>query len=157
MAPIFEGVLAADQLPGEPEKCNPRAYIVNTDEIDKPGSHWLAIFTMGYKCEVFGSCGLPLNWYLPSEAIQWVYEHFENINSNTISLQEIDGQSCGQYALMYLKYKATGKSMRDFVSLFKKGDHVHNDQLVGEMVKRLLDWRVKSCSQSNRGNFEIDI
>lgn len=47
--------------------------------------------------------------------------------------------------------------MRDFVSLFKKGDHVHNDQLVGEMVKPLLDWRVKSCSQSNRGNFEIDI
>lgn len=39
LAPIFEGVFAADQLLGEPEKCNPRAYIVNTDEIDNPGGH----------------------------------------------------------------------------------------------------------------------
>ena len=95
LAPIFEGVFTADQSPGEPEKCNPRAYIVNTDEIDKLGGHWLAIFTMGYKCEVFDSYGLPLNWYIPSEAIYWIYEHFETISSNAVSLQEIDGQSCG--------------------------------------------------------------
>lgn len=50
--------------------------------------------------------------------------------------------------------------MRDFVSLFKKGDYVHNDHLVREMVKPLLDWRVKnckSCSQTNHGNCKLDI
>ena len=50
---------------------------------------------MGYKCEVFDSYGLPLNWYIPSEAIYWIYEHFETISCNAVSLQEIDGQSCG--------------------------------------------------------------
>ena len=44
-APIFVGVFASDQLPGLPELWKKRAYIVNTNPIDKPGSHWLAIFT----------------------------------------------------------------------------------------------------------------
>ena len=29
--------------------------------------------------------------------------------------------------------------MHDFISLFKKGNYVYNDHLVGEMVKPLLD------------------
>lgn len=113
---------------------------MNTDESDKPGSHWLAIFTKDYKCEVFDSYGLRLQWYRPSEAIAWIYEHFETIRSNAVSLLEIDGQSCGHYASMNLKYNARGKSMHDFVSLLKKGDYVNNDHLVGEMIKPLLDW-----------------
>ena len=155
LAPIFEGVFAADQLLGEPDKYNPRAYTVNTDEKDKPGSHWLAILTMGCKCEVFDSYGLPLNWYRPFEAIEWIYEHFETISSNAVSLQEIDGQSCRQYALIYFKYKPKGKSLRDFVSLFKKGDYVHNDHLLGKTVKPLLDWQVKNCKSCSRTNHGI--
>ena len=34
LAPIFEGVFAADQLPGLPEKLKRRDYIVNTDPIN---------------------------------------------------------------------------------------------------------------------------
>ena len=147
LAPIYEGVFAADQLPGSPEKIQDRAYIVNTDEIDKPGTHWLAIFTKNHKCEVFDSYGLPLNWYKPSDVVEWVFENLETINSNAVTLQEIESQSCGQYALMYLKMKARGKSMHDFISLFKKGDFMYNDHLVGEMVKPLLGWRVRNLKR----------
>ena len=159
-SPIFEGVFAADQLPGSPEKIQDRAYIVNTDKINKPGTHWLAIFTKNYKCEVFDSYRLPLNWYKPSDVVEWVSENFETINSNEVTLQEMESQSCGQYALMYLKRKARGKSMHDFTSLFKKGDYVYNDHLVGEMVKPLLGWKVrnlKCCKQDNSGCCRLDI
>ena len=132
LAPIYEGVFAADQLPGSPEKIQDRAYIVNTKN---------------YKCEVFDSYGLPLNWYKPSDVVEWVFENFETINSNAVTLQEIESQSCGQYALMYLKMKARGKSMHDFISLFKKGDFMYNDHLVGEMVKPLLGWRVRNLKR----------
>ncbi len=40
-AGYFIGVFAADQLPG---KVFPGAYIVNTDESNKPGQHWVAFF-----------------------------------------------------------------------------------------------------------------
>lgn len=87
LAPIFEGVFAADELPHSPEKSKARAYIVNTDPIKKPGSHWLAIFTKNYKCEVFDSYGLPFTRYIPSEVVPWISEHFENICSNAVTLQ----------------------------------------------------------------------
>ena len=114
-------MFAADQLPGLPEQRRKRAYIVNTDDISKAGSHWLAIFTKKHACEVFDSQGLPLNWYKPSDVVEWVCQNFENINSNAVTLQEMNAQSCGQYALMYLKAKARGQSMHHFISLFKKG------------------------------------
>ena len=37
-----------------------------------------------------------------------------------MTLQEMNAQSCAQYALIYLKMKAWGQSMDDFRSLFKK-------------------------------------
>ena len=151
---------AADQLPHSPEKSLTRASIMNTDETSKPGTHWLAIFTKDYKCEVFDSYGLPMNWYKSSEVVSWIYNQFDNIRSNAVSLQEIKSQYCGQYALMCLKFKARGKIMHDFVSEFKRGDYVHNDHLVGEMIKPLLDWRVKfckSCKQSHLNPCYLDI
>ena len=77
--------------------------------------------------------------YKASDVVEWVFKNFETFNSNAVTLQDMESQSCGQYALMYLKMKARGKSMHDFISLFKKGNYVYNDHLVGEMVKPLLD------------------
>ena len=49
------------------------------------------------------SYGLPLRWYKPSDVVEWVFENFEIVRSNATTLQEMNSQSCGQYALMYLK------------------------------------------------------
>ena len=87
----------------------------------RPGSHWLAIFTKKHTCEVMESYGLPLRWYKPSDVVEWVFENFEIVRSNATTLQEMNSQSCGQYALMYLKAKARGQSIQDFISVFKKG------------------------------------
>ena len=62
------------------------------------------------------SYGLPLNWYKPYGVVEWVFEDFETVSSNAMTLQEMNSQSCGQYALMYLKAKARGQSMNDFRS-----------------------------------------
>ena len=77
-----------------------------------------------------------------------------------MTLQEMNSQLCGQYALMYLKAKARGQSMQDFMSVFKKGDFVFNDHLVGEMIKPLLNSRVenlKCCKQDNNRSCPLDI
>ena len=137
LAPIFEGVFAADELPGLPEQWKKRAYIVNTDP------H-----------------GLPLNWYKPSDVVEWVFENFETVSSNAMTLQEMNSQLCGQYALMYSKAKGRGQIVDDFRSLFKKGDFLHNDHLVGEVIKPLLNSRVrnlKCCKQDNGRSYPLDI
>ena len=60
---VFVGVFAADQLPRKPKKRKPQAYIVNTDPVNKRGTHWFGIYTEKGCCEVMDSYGLPLNWY----------------------------------------------------------------------------------------------
>ena len=54
LAPIFEGVFAADELPHSPEKSLPRDYIVNTDESGKPGTHcWpFSLKISNVKCSI---------------------------------------------------------------------------------------------------------
>ena len=81
----FHGTHPADQLPHLPLNRVRRAYIVNTDPAGEPGEHWLALWTQGDVCQVFDSYGL-----------------------NQDTLQALESQTCGHYALMYLKSSARG-------------------------------------------------
>ena len=161
LKPIFKGVFASDQLPQKPEFIKPCAYIVNTDPITEVGSHWFGIYTEQGKCEVMDSYGVPLNWYSRSLVVPWVMDNWESISSNAKSLQELNSNSCGQYALMYLKYRCRDKSMEDFTGLFSN-DYVANDHKVGNMIKKEIKQSLKDvaylpCQQYNFTCCYIDI
>ena len=50
-------------------------------------------------------------------------------------LQGLHSYACGQYCLVYLKMKARGGSLQDFLALFSEHDYVKNDQKVGDMLE----------------------
>ena len=58
---------------------------------------------------------------------------------NGQSLQSIDSKSCGDYALFYLKDRARGQSMNEFLRRFSKHDYVDNDHKVGQTLKKLIE------------------
>ena len=60
---VFDGVVPADRLTKNSARTTQAAYIVNTAPKDKPGWHWLAIWTKNDICEVLDSYGLPLTMY----------------------------------------------------------------------------------------------
>ena len=159
---VFQGVFAADQLPSKPEFTKPCAYIVNADPISKPGSHWFGMFTEQGKCEIMDSYGMPLNWYGESPFTLWVFDKWQSVTSNAKSLQELKSNACGQYALMYLKFRARGKSLEDFTKLFAKGKFVENDHKVGDMLKKEIRHSLEHLSllphqQCNFKSCHIDI
>ena len=51
----------------------------------------------------------------------------------------IYSKSCGDYALFYLKDRARGQSMSEFLSRFSKHDYVDNDHKIGHMLKKLIE------------------
>ena len=53
----------------------------------------LRLFVDIFRLAIFHSYGLPLNCYKPSDMVEWVFENFETINSNAVTLQEIESQS----------------------------------------------------------------
>ena len=138
--PMFFGTVACDELPGCPQKSKPTGYIVNTDPQHLPGKHWIALWTDGEACEVMDSYALPLETYETTQPlIDWLNKHWKYVIPNEQSLQSLYSQSCGDYALMYLRAKAQGRSMNDFLRQFSKHDYVYNDHKVGLMLKKLIE------------------
>lgn len=136
---VFYGTVPCDRLPKTLPTEGPTAIIVNTDPHDESGSHWIALWTEGNKCEIMDSYALPVEVYDTTEPIlAWLNRHFESSIMNGMSLQSIFSQSCGDYALMFLIDRAEGRSMDYFLNRFKRNDFVRNDHKVGQMLKRLI-------------------
>ena len=143
----FVGTFPCDMLPKFPDKSRPRAYIVNTDPHDRLGQHWIALWTQNNVCEVMDSYGLPLDTYPQAQPLRdWLRKHWKYVVTNGTSLQGLHSQACGHYALMFLKTRANGFTMQDFVKNFSDYDRVKNDHHVGELLKQsIVNDQVWSC------------
>lgn len=133
----FHGTHPADKLPHKPVKRVSTGYIVNTDPAGEPGEHWLAIWTKGDVCEVFDSYGLPLSTYTDQNLQRW-FKQWKHVVQNQDTLQVLDSQTCGHYALMYLKTRARGLSMQDFLSQWRGDNLVLNDHRVSQEIRNLI-------------------
>jgi len=58
--------------------------------------------------------------------------------TNGKPLQAVNRKSCGDYALLYLKAKARGRTLQEFLNDFSDYDYVSNDHKVGQRVKQLI-------------------
>lgn len=114
---LFQGVYPIDQLPSS---CN-GMYVINTDEHDEPGEHWLAV----YNKEYFDSYGLPP---LDRRIIQFLGS---DVMYNTVHLQQLMSNACGFYCVYYLLERARGNSAENIIHILKNSD---SDFIVKEMV-----------------------
>lgn len=127
----FVRVLARDQLPTQMERTRPAAFIINTDPITLPGSHWVGLYYNGVgEFTYFDSFGFgPLN----SEIVYFI----EN-NSNRpflykpCVLQDIPSDTCGLYAIYFIMIKARGGSLSRVLLPFQtSGRRQHiNDRII---------------------------
>ena len=101
--------------PRHPTKKTPKGYIVNTDPHDQLGQHWLAFWTYQNVCEVLDSYALPLERCEQATPLRdWIVRHCKYVVTNGKSLQAVNSKSCGDYALLYLKAKARGRTLQEF-------------------------------------------
>ena len=85
------------------------------------------------------------------------YETLEICRDQWKFLQGLHSKACGHYALMYLKIKACGGNLQDFVKHFSEYDRVNNDHLVGEFVKQcIVNENVWSCGGHQSCNSRCD-
>jgi hypothetical protein len=129
----FIGAFARDQLPEI--HSTPCGLILNTDPINKPGEHWVAIYInkSGFG-EYFDSYGFPplhkdiiifLNKFCPKG---WCH--------NTFMLQSINSLTCGLYCIFYIKTRCLGYSYCHFIRLFTNKTFI-NDKIVIEFFKEI--------------------
>lgn len=137
----FLGVFAADEMP----RIKPGGIIVNTDDRNKPGMHWIAIFIdrLG-NGEFFDSYGLP----------PWVDSHISFMKRckrwryNRIALQSLTSSVCGHYCMLFLDARSRGISMNKFLKQIKQRDKYSND------AKAYIMWcnkfHIKRCRKGGQ-------
>ena len=139
LKPYFYGTVACDRLSKTPDKKTPRGYIVNTDPHDQPDQHWLALWTYQKVCEMMDSYALPLERYEQATSLRdWVVRHRKYVVTDGKSLQALNSKSCGDYALLYLKAKARGRTLQECLNDFSDRDYVSNDHKASQRVKQLI-------------------
>ena len=125
----FAGVYACDQLSSIEINEYPKSIVVNTDPIELPGTHWIAIyFNKKMTGEFFDSYGkYPFHYnkyfldFINRNAVEW--EH------NKTQLQSAFSTVCGQYCIYFLYHHCRKRPMSTIVNSFVN-DKLCNDQLV---------------------------
>ena len=104
--PRFRGVFMRDDLPPTPRpiECG----ILNHDDEDGPGTHWVCWHKRGSSKIYFDSYGLPP----PREMVEYLRP---TIRYNTDELQKRGTVVCGHFCLHVLKELSAGRSFDDVV------------------------------------------
>ena len=125
--PRFNGIHSRNNLPKTIKK---GAYVINLDEYENTGTHWVALFVKPKYTVYFDSFGIE---HIPKE-IKHATGNKE-IKSNIFRIQAYDSIMCGYFCIEFINYMFDGQSLIDFTSLFSPHDFKKNDQIIKRIFK----------------------
>lgn len=115
----------------------PAAFIINTDPISLPGTHWVGLFYNNVgEFTYFDSFGFgPRN----SEILSFIRNNSNRpFLYNTRVLQDVLSDTCGLYAIYFIMIKACGGSLERVLLPFQttgRKQHI-NDRIVKRLTHR---------------------
>ena len=107
--PGFNGVFSRDNLPNSIKN---GAYVINLDEYDDIGTHWVALYVNNKTIIYFDS--------FPREIMKFIAR--KKIITNIYRTQAYDSIMCG--------YFYNGKSLTDYTNLFSPNNLKKNDDII---------------------------
>ena len=111
-----------------------RAYIVNTQDSDQPGEHWVALFFKNNEAVYFDSYGLPP---LQHHILPFLESNCRRWSMNSMRLQGDYSMLCGVYCIYALHYLTLGYPMDKLLTLqFHPQRFDDNDNAVGHWFKK---------------------
>lgn len=131
--PYFLGCFPKNKLPPMPTSF-PKTIIVNTQDSNQPGEHWLALVLMKNKCFYFDSFGLGVIEYEIKEYLKCKYN---NVTYSDKCIQHITSNKCGEFCILFVKFVKNKKSYINFLSYFD----VYNLKMNDDIVKYLLYYK----------------
>ena len=103
----------------------PGSYIVNLNNSDKPGSHWICFYLNNGVAYYFDSFGVSP----PLEVLKFIKRYTRRIYINDKTIQKLNSGGCGLYCLMFLYHmthyrlpKQTGGKLaafKKFITFFR--------------------------------------
>ena len=124
--PKFNGVYSRNNLPNKIKK---GAYVINLDEYENTGTHWVSLFVKAIKVIYFDSFGIE---HIPKEINKFINN---NIESNIFRMQAYDSIMCGYFCIEFINYMLKGKTLLDYTNLFSPNEFKKNDRVIKRIFK----------------------
>ena len=118
--PKFNGVYSRNNL----SKIKDGAYIINLDEYESIGTHWIALYVNAKNVTYFDSFGVE---HIPKEIRKFIGN--KNNITNIYRVQGYDSIMCGYFCIGFIDFMLKGKSLLDYTNLFPN-DYENNDKII---------------------------
>ena len=122
----FNGVYSRNKLPNKIKK---GVYVINLDDYENTGTHWVSLFVKPKYTVYFDSFGIE---HIPKEINKFINN---DIKSNIFRIQAYDSIICGYFCIEFINYMLKGKTLLDYTNLFSPNDFKKNDQLIKRIFK----------------------
>ena len=142
--PRFNGVYSRNNLPNKIKK---GAYVINLDEYENTGTHWVSLFVKPKYTIYFDSFGVEhipkeINKCIRSKELGHAVRNdttksssLERIKSNIFRIQAYDSIMCGYFCIEFINYMLKGKTLLDYTNLFSPNDFKKNDRIIKRIFK----------------------
>ena len=124
--PRFNGVYFRDNLPAKIKK---GAYIINLDEYEDAGTHWIALYVKNKKVVYFDNFGIE---HIPEEINKFIGN--KKIKASIFRIQAYDSIMCGCFCIEFINYMLKSKKLLDYTNLFSPNDFKKNDKIIKDII-----------------------
>ena len=133
--PRFNSVYSRNNLPNKIKK---GAYIINLDEYENTGTHWVSLFVKLKYTVYFDNFGVEhiskeINKFIRSKELGPAVGN-KKIKASIFRIQVYDSIMCGYFCIEFINYMLKGKTL-DYTNLFSPNDFKKNDQVIQRIFK----------------------
>ena len=107
------------------KKIKDGAYVINLDEYEDVGIHWIALFCNRNEIVYFDSFGVE---HIPKEIKRIIRN--KNIKTNIFLVQANDSVMCGYFCIGFIDFMLAGKKLTNYANLFSPHDFKKNDNII---------------------------
>ena len=125
--PRFNGVYSRNNLPNKIKKA---AYVINLDEYENTGTHWVSLIVKANKVIYFDGFGIE---HIPEEINKFTGN--KKIKASIFKIQAYDSIMCGYFCIEFINYMLKGKKLLDYTNLFSLNAFKNNDQVIKRIFK----------------------
>ena len=122
--PRFNGVYSRNNLPNKIKK---GAYVINFDEYENTGTHWISLLVKTNEVIYFDSFGVE---HIPKAINKFIGN--SDIKSNIFRIQAYDSIMCGYFCIEFINCMLKGQILLDYTNLFSPNNFEKN------VFKRIL-------------------
>ena len=106
------------------------AYVINLDEYEDSGTHWVALYLKNNEVIYFDSFGVE---HVPKEIEKFMGN--KKIITNLYRTKHFHSIMCGYFYIGFIDSMFVGRSLIDFTSLFSPYDFKKNDDIIVSYFK----------------------